>query len=236
MGGAYHDDTGFVDLRERLRVGHRGPLPVIKIHGCVSEHLSMIDTLKQRKRGRARHLEECLDALQSGYWLYLGFSADDLESNHNYLGLRAGAVRSAGATYVAYPGNPNLGNGAQLLMDAFGDRRSVVIADIVTHLEEVCKILENPGPASIPADNALGLSRFQAKLKTWADTLPPAAAGLCLAAMLEAIGQAEPRYAYWTDWFARNCTVIAIQRIFAHCSSTMGVWGQRGAASLQCLT
>jgi SIR2-like domain len=187
-----YDDAGFVEMGARLRAGSRGPLPIFKIHGCVSSHLAMIDTLKQRKRGRSRYLETCLDALQSGYWLYLGFSAADLESNPNYLGLVAGAARSAGAMYVAHPGNPNLGKGAQVLMNAFADRGSVVVADVAAQLGQVCSSLGIPGPASISADVALGLTRFQSQLRAWADALSPAAAGLCLAAILEAVGQADP--------------------------------------------
>ena len=66
-----------------------------------------------------------MDALQPNYWLYLGFSAEDIQTDPEYLGLVAGAARSAGATYVAYPGNPILGKGARILMNAYGDRREV---------------------------------------------------------------------------------------------------------------
>ena len=44
-----YDDTGFTEMSEVFRSGRVQPLPIIKIHGCVSAHLSMIDTLKQRK-------------------------------------------------------------------------------------------------------------------------------------------------------------------------------------------
>lgn len=46
-----YDDVGYVDMSKRLSTGGSGPLPVIKIHGCVSDHWTMIDTLKQRKKG-----------------------------------------------------------------------------------------------------------------------------------------------------------------------------------------
>ncbi len=169
------DDAGFVELGKRLHSHDHMPLPVIKIHGSVSAPLSMIDTLKQRKRARSRHLESCLDALQPDYWLYLGFSAADLESNPDYLGLVPGAARSAGATYVAYPKNPNLGHGAQKLMTAFGDRWSVVISDIAQYLGQVCDALGAPGPAPIPADLPLGSARFKEQLQAWANALSPAA-------------------------------------------------------------
>ena len=66
-------------------------LTVIKIHGCVSAHLSMIDTLKQRRCGRSEHLIRLLDDLREGHWIYLGFSAADLEGDTHYLGLIEGA-------------------------------------------------------------------------------------------------------------------------------------------------
>ncbi len=114
QGVAYEpafDTEGFIRLRDRLTTGGDGPVPVIKIHGCVCEALSMIDTLKQRRRGRSRAVDECLEPLYSGHWLYLGFSAADLETDRNYLGLVTGASRSSGSTYVVYPGHPGLGVG-----------------------------------------------------------------------------------------------------------------------------
>lgn len=187
-----YDDVGYVEMLQRVTARKREPLPILKIHGCVTNHRSMIDTLKQRKRGRSQHLLECLNTLQADYWLYLGFSAADLETDENYLGLVAGAARSAGATYIAYPGNSVLGKGATTLMDAYGDRGKIVVSHVAAHLGEVCRALGISGPDPIPDDAALGPAQFQEKLYAWADGLSPAAAGLCLAAILEAIGQAEP--------------------------------------------
>ena len=185
-----YDDPGYVQMRQRVTARERGSLPIIKIHGCVSDHRSMIDTLKQRKRGRSQHLQECLEALQSGYWCYLGFSAADLETDKGYLGLVAGATE-AGRDLVAYPGNPILGKGATTLMEAYGNRM-IVVAHIADYLGEVCGALGIPGPETITDDAPLGLAKFQEKLEAWSAGLSPAAAGLCLAAILEAIGQAEP--------------------------------------------
>ena len=201
------DDVGYVEMLQHLTRRKHGPLPVLKIHGSVTDHLSMIDTLKQRKRGRSQRLEACLNALQSHYWLYIGFSAADLETDKSYLGLVAGAARSAGATYVAYPRNADLGKqtricgknerkeilgkGAQLLMDAYGDRGEVVEVYVATFLGEACRALGKPGPDPIPEDASLGLAQFQTQLEDWARNLTGAAAGLCLGAILEAIGQAE---------------------------------------------
>ena len=67
----------------------------------------MIDTLKQRRKGRSRAIEECLEQMSSAYFIYLGFFSADLETDRNYLGLVNGAARSFGATYVARPGGRN---------------------------------------------------------------------------------------------------------------------------------
>jgi len=175
------DDDGY------QRIPAKGVLAVIKIHGCVSAPLSMIDTLKQRRRGRAAYLENCLAPLHSGYWIYAGFSAADLEGNHDYLGLVKGAGQSAGATYVAFPGNPTLGDGAQLLIGAHGDRGTVVVADIAEHLNSL-----SGNQGSFDAGEPLGPARVDSGLHDWAESLSVSAAALCLGAVLEAIGQAEP--------------------------------------------
>jgi len=179
--GVAYDDAGFTNL------GAAGALPVIKIHGSVSNHLSMIDTLKQRRRGRSAALQQCLAPLHSGYWIYAGFSAADLEGNPDYLGLRQGAERSAGATYLAFPGNPGLGAGAKLLMAAHGDRGEVVVTDVAQHLNAM-----SGNDVAIAAHEALGPPIVQAGLHRWAESLTISAAALCLGAILEAIGEAEP--------------------------------------------
>jgi tetratricopeptide (TPR) repeat protein len=186
-----YDDPGFVQMSRRQRAGGRGALPIVKIHGCVSAPDSMVDTLKQRLRGRQRHLEECLRSFRPGHWLYLGFSASDLESSPDYLGLVAGAKGSAGATYVAYPGSPELGKGAQLLMAAHGDRGRIVVSEIGAELTALCQALGAAAPAGVPHDAAEGSAVVRTRLRSWAAGLSLSATGLCLAAMLESMGEAE---------------------------------------------
>jgi tetratricopeptide (TPR) repeat protein len=186
-----YDDEGYLEMRDRLNSQDSPLLPIIKIHGCVSNHLSMIDTLKQRKKGRSLHLQHCLDAVQSHYWIYLGFSAADLETAPDYLGLVAGAKKSKGATFVVYPGKPELGNGAMALMDAYGKSGMTKVAHASDYLGELCQSLNIAAPEYVPEDDALGLTDFHKKLENWATQLPTAAAGLCLAAIMESVGQAE---------------------------------------------
>src|SRR5688572_7284906 len=185
------DDDGFVNMGRALQAGGGDSIPVIKIHGCVSDHRSMIDTLKQRRRGRSLHLQQCLEPLFNGRWLYAGFSAADLDGDASYLGLVSGAARSIGATFIAYPRHPGLGVGAQRLMQAHSDRGTVVVAPIGAYLSELSGMPSEAEPARISAPSS-GASQFESRLNTWAESLPLASAGLCFAAILEGVGQAEP--------------------------------------------
>jgi hypothetical protein len=194
-----HDDAGYIEMAGRLKAKKNEILPIIKIHGCVSDHHSMIDTLKQRKQGRSQHLQTCLDELHAGSWLYLGFSAADLETDPEYLGLVKGAEQSAGATYIEYPGSikekkgsVKLGNGAKLLVDAYFGRAQVIVEYIDLYLAQVGRTLDAPEQTPVADDVSSGAEQFEVKLHAWANDLSPSAAGLCLAAILEAIGQAEP--------------------------------------------
>ena len=178
-----YDEAGFIRMAERSGHLKDSAIPIVKVHGCVSDHRSLIDTLKQRKRGRSRYLEACLDPLHAEYWIHLGFSAADLEGDSQYLGLVRGATRSPGATYVAYPGAPELSAGAMVLMNAYGDRGAVVVADIADHLGGLCERIGGCRLAKIPEGDTTGATRFEARLEEWADALEPMAAGLCWARM-----------------------------------------------------
>ena len=127
-----YEDNGYKATIRRLQNDKDHSLQIIKLHGCVSDHLSMIDTLKQRKLGRSNLIKECLQPLFDKYWIYLGFSAADLDGNPKYLGLQEGASKSLGSTYVSYPGNPTLSKGAELLMRAYGGRGDVIVCLLYT--------------------------------------------------------------------------------------------------------
>jgi len=185
------EDESFQRLGERLAAGIAGPLPVIKIHGCVSAHKSMIDTLKQRKLGRSRAVQNCLDPLFGEYWLYLGFSAEDLETDRNYLGLIERSAHSAGAMYVRYPGAPALSKGAEELQKAYGERWADAIVEIDEQLGKLCALLGIEAPSVLREGVPGGAVKVEEGLARWASGLSLAATGLCLGATLEAAGETE---------------------------------------------
>lgn len=196
------DDEGYQQLADLQQRQVDLPLVVLKIHGCVSQPGSMIDTLKQRLRGRSAALERCLDGFGKAHWLYLGFSAEDLVSNPDYLSLRRRAGESLGGTYLSYPGSPetprgqlsdwkSLGAGAKLLMGAHGDKAEVWVEGIDSFLTARFGLSSRArvGDARQPAVS--GREESKRKLEKWAEDLSPAATGLCLAAIFEAVGNAE---------------------------------------------
>ncbi|MCG3124366.1 MAG: hypothetical protein GIKADHBN_02829 [Phycisphaerales bacterium] len=186
------DDGGYDAITPAIRSGARDPLPVIKVHGCVTSHTSMIDTLKQRLRGRSQAVNGAVEPLQSAYWIYAGFSAEDLESNPEYLGLSAAARAAIGATYIAYPKSPDLRPGAQVLREALQDRWQKVDRYIPEFLGELCSSIGANAPRPISEETAVGPQLVEQRLAQWAGSLSTSAAGLCLSAMFEAFGDAEP--------------------------------------------
>jgi hypothetical protein len=179
------DEASFTALRADA------PLPVIKVHGCVSSPASMVDTWKQRLRGRSRALVDCLAPLHDAFWVYAGFSAADLDDDDTYLGLLAGAGRSPGAVYIRFPGHPDLGIGAQKLVNAYGDRGEAPVVDVGDVLGELGAAIGAPPARAVPADAPSGLDEVEAGFVRWADALSVASAGLCVAAILEAVGEGE---------------------------------------------
>jgi hypothetical protein len=185
-------------------LGSNAPLQVIKVHGCVQDHRSLVDTLKQRLLGRNRELDRCLARLLAAHpWAFLGFSAADLETDDGYLGILPAAAASPGIAYAQWPGDPALSAGAKKLQAAYGDRFAPVLAESADFLAEVAGRLgiEGKAPAS-PAREGTR-ERVSAALAAWSQSLHPAAAVNCLATLAEAAGQAEPAFRllhrFWKD-------------------------------------
>ena len=124
--------------------------------------------------------------------MYAGFSAADLDDDEGYLGLVAGAARSPGAIYIAFPGCPGARAGS-----AEADRR---VRGTRRHRGRRCRggtselgrAAGCPPATAIAADEPTGRTRFESALANWADGLTVSAAGLCVAAILEAVGDGEP--------------------------------------------
>lgn len=188
------DERGYEEASRRLArpLEADQPVVVLKLHGCVSSPGSMVDTLKQRKLGRSEKLDRTLAHLSDAYWVYVGFSAADLEGDPEYLGLRRMAGQSPGALYVSWPGRPPqadkpLSPGAENLLSAYGTSGRRTTAEIDAALLDIV----GKSPTARGDVNPRGPALLEAGLDRWADELSVAATGLCLGAVMEAVGQAE---------------------------------------------
>jgi hypothetical protein len=183
---SFRFDQEFEAVSARLGSASR-ELPVIKIHGCVSMASSMIDTLKQRRRGRSATLQSCLDSLTPADWIFVGFSAADLETDEDYLGFLSRARRGGKATYITLPGE--LRPGAQKLKEAYGDRwQRIDDRDFASFVRGRFHL---DAGASGPDTPKTGLVQFRQRLETWANSLPLFVTNLCLSAIYEASGEGE---------------------------------------------
>ena len=87
------------DLKESSSGQSRGQL--LKLHGSVDDHRTLVDTLAQRMRGFSPAISDCLRLLlRRHYWLFLGYSGGDLEGNSQYLCLQSEADRATGFCWL----------------------------------------------------------------------------------------------------------------------------------------
>jgi len=181
-------------------------LYVIKVHGCVCDHKSMIDTLKQRLKGRNTNLLLCMDILlKNNYFIYTGFSADDLLLSNNYLQILSNASHSPGLIYIQWPGPKEnkkatkikLSEGAILLRDTYGSKASVLLEETDVFSDVLCAQLGfKPSPKSKNTITSETDSFVNNSLNSWANNLHPAAAVTCLVAIAEASGQTNTGFSF----------------------------------------
>jgi hypothetical protein len=164
------------------------PLPVLKVHGSVKDHSSMVDTLKQRLLKRNKNLDKCLEILLSKYfWLVTGFSARDLETDCNYLRFLPCAGMSPGLIYVQWPGEKELSAGAKVLLECYSRKSLLKREELEPFLLSICRSLKLP---EFSTENKSGksntLAQVEDNLRKWAGELHPAAVVNCLASIIEA--------------------------------------------------
>jgi tetratricopeptide (TPR) repeat protein len=188
--GVYATTEEYAELAKKLTAGELNETPIIKIHGSVHDVTSLVDTLKQRRRGRGPALNEALSLLLSRhYWLYVGFSAADLKYDPDYLGLRGAAEVSPGFSFL-HQKERVPGEGALLLKEAYGDKSRFIAGS----LQELFATLLPSFDLALPvlANNTTNVvSEVSAGIDNWANALDPMHAISLLAALLEAAGQ-EP--------------------------------------------
>ena len=202
-GVAYRSliDTGDFDAFDLQSVGGT---PVIKIHGCCSAPASMVDTRKQRLKGRAKSLQSALTTLLRNHeFLFAGFSGADLDENPNYLGLLEAAPIARGFTFLHLPATSVRGSIVRLIAAYGGAKARAVATEPSQYLEALLDAESVPASAFADADG--DSSSFKERLLERIHELKPMDAANMMFALAESYGD-EPaaRYLYDRVWKERQ--------------------------------
>ena len=181
-----------------------GEIPVIKIHGSCSSPESMVDTRKQRLKGRAKSLEQALASLLREHpFLFAGFSGADLDDNEKYLGLRDAAPFAKGFTFLYQPAS-SVRDSIKKLIAAYGaEKASAIEVDATAFLEEKLRADSiSYSPFVTPKRENRPLAE---RLRERIQALNPMDAANMMFALAEANGD-EPaaRYLYDRVWKERQ--------------------------------
>jgi hypothetical protein len=166
------DQDSFTRLGDELERADTDVLPVIKIHGSTEVLESLVDTRKQRLRGRSKALNKILVRLLSKYrFLYVGFSGADFEHDRRYLGIWDAANISPGFCFLYQPNKPP----KQIvyeLKDQYGQKAVLVEIDAAQALEHLA-INSGIIPAPIPVedDTVSTHDLVRGRIRAWADHL-----------------------------------------------------------------
>ena len=190
------DESTYEQCFERLlQDDDSTSVTVIKIHGCVRDRQSLVDTLKRRLLGRNVFLERCLARLLSHYYLVCtGFSGRDLESDPSYLGLLESAVDSPGLLFNLWPGTPVPSHGASAMISAYGQKAQLYIAETAALLDSINNKIHHGSFSveSLPADS--GYEAAERAIAMNCHRLSASLVATSLAAMLQVNGETRSAY------------------------------------------
>ena len=197
---SYFDEEGFTTFTER----GNGDIAILKIHGCSSDPSSMVDTRKQRLKGRAKALENAIsDLLHNHYFIFGGFSGQDFDDDDNYLGIKEAADKANGFTYLNFPGSTIRQSMLQLVKHYGKDKAETKEYDTAKFLEGM---LSKAGIHFKSFDFYIGeITRFEERLTEKANAVEPMAAINILTALTESYGdEISARFLYDKIWKNRE--------------------------------
>lgn len=156
------------------------PLPVIKVHGTVTDLSSMVDTLAQRVAGRPESLEAAIRTLLlRSPCLVLGFSGADLAYDPDYLALRPTAADGVRLNVLRLPDKEPLPS-MQKLVKTWGiPRGSFITGELPAWLLSFCaRLVATPSkssseasPTAAPPAADRWSNIMAARCRAWVDSL-----------------------------------------------------------------
>ena len=185
---SFYDNTGYDTLIQLINKDEPGFIPIIKIHGTATDPTSMVDTLKQRLKGRSALLNNLLrHYLERYYFLYAGFSGADLDFDPEYIGIRKAAPVSPGFTYVYRKGS-QVRPSIIKLMELYGEKTDKLESDAGELFEGLATILSLP-PHPYPFGRETSTeSPVKEKLTNWVNSIEPMKAVNMVNALAESLG------------------------------------------------
>ncbi len=194
------DEKGFLELTNNWG----DTVPIIKIHGSCTSPPSMVDTRKQRLKGRSKVLKTVLGHLiRNHHFIFVGFSGQDFNDNDNYLGFKEAAPEAKGFTYTRFPGS-SMAEGMIKLIQFYGeDKAEEIEYDPALYLEE---LLVKQGieyaPFQTSPEKKIGIRE---KLEAKIAKIEPMEAINMLTSLAESYGdEVSARFLYDKIWKNRN--------------------------------
>lgn len=167
---------------------------LIKLHGSVDDHLTLVDTLAQRMRGLSPAINRCLkQLLEKHHWLFMGYSGGDLEGNAAYLNLRPQASNAVGFTWLVRDSSTKEPlEAVTKLSDHYGSKATIVRGELPGWFAEQFDVLlpaDLPGPEVLTSEQLAGRKseasgRIVQHTSEWAEGVGNTRAALVLADML----------------------------------------------------
>lgn len=156
-----YNEAHFESLAEDLRKENAG-CHLIKLHGSVDDHLTLVDTLAQRMRGLSPAINSCLQQLlQKYHWLFMGYSGGDLEGNASYLNLRPQASSAVGFTWLVRDSSTKEPLEAVVkLSENYGPKATIKRGELPTWFSEQFNVLI---PADLPGSETLTSDQLTAR-------------------------------------------------------------------------
>ena|GEM_PF-4749856 len=182
------DREGFTRLKEEWQETDPTATPIIKVHGSTDVVESLMDTRKQRRRGRAETLNQLLEGLLNRYpFLFAGFSGADFEHDKRYLGIWDAAEQSPGFCFLHQPDHPPKQSVLDL-QNHYGSKAKLVDFD-ATRALEFFALARGVPPELVPdADGSIPTQDLvQHRLRDWADRLDQWQAVRITAALQKAV-------------------------------------------------
>jgi hypothetical protein len=205
----FYDSTHYDALPDVVASGFREPLPVIKVHGSVEVPESMVDTLRQRIKGRPEALERAIRALLARHHvLFAGFSGADLAYDEGYLGLRAAAAENRSFTCLLRP-DDRPRPGMEALAQAWGPAAIFLQGTLPEWFDQLLAELGIPIP---PPREAVAAADRKTAVSTHADQWAASLGHMLVVAIMAELLESSGRQKLAFDLLRRTLRSAARER------------------------